>query len=801
MPTGSTSTRRVLALAAALSCLLAALLAASSFAQSLGRTTGGATIAPGPPLDPAKPTFTTLAPGPGQARIVRQLPRAKAQRKRERRRRSLAYFAQMSDFQLADEESPARVELNAPLVLGSSSWRPQEALLPAVIDLSIQQLNHFTAASPNRGAGGRHAAMDFALLTGDQADNQQENEVTWSRQLVEGGQTLDPNSGTSNYSRCTIFERGALNRRPNDEPQRYTGVQDYADYNGGSGDDDFYDPNRPSGSFFSPWPQYQGLMDRAQHPFVPSGLHRGTASVPTYVANGNHDHHVQGNTESSAAAERIATGCFKPFLGSPPQPLSAPETFRLGSGFPVPPDERRRFVDRVELKRIYAAGTDRQAHGFAFVDPAQNQASGFSASYYAWDPKPGMRFIALDTISEGGPTVQSPQGNVDDPQFQWLRGELARAKAARKVVVVFGHHPIRTMTSSTPDEALPACNGRYTAPDGPYAGQTDRHGHDRDPGCDLDPRDSSPIHLGPDLAGLLSSYENVVAYVTGHAHANRVLACGSGTGCTGRANWWEITTSAVADWPQQTRLLELMDNRDGTLSIIGTVVDQGGSVALPPPTAAPGGANAYSEDQLAAIARTFAHNDPREPDGATGRLRDRNVELIVADPRAGAGAGLCALAGKRVAGKQVDRARLGRRRDANRRPYPPTSLLRGRGPVDRFCIVGGGRVRVGYAGSGLLRGLTRGERRRVAGRAVLALSSSGAHRLRGLRKGSKASTVRKRLVGERRYRLGRDVWYLAWGRSARVVVRVRGGRVVELGLADLRLTLKKTARRFLRGFS
>ena len=29
---------------------------------------------------------------------------------RARRRRSLLYFAQLSDFQLADEESPARVE-------------------------------------------------------------------------------------------------------------------------------------------------------------------------------------------------------------------------------------------------------------------------------------------------------------------------------------------------------------------------------------------------------------------------------------------------------------------------------------------------------------------------------------------------------------------------------------------------------------------------------------------------------------------------------------------------------------------
>ena len=798
MPTGRTSTIRPFALASGLAGLCCVLVAGGAYAQSLGRTTGEGTIVQGPPLDPAKPSFLTLATGPGQARAVRELPRARAQSKRYGRRRSLAYFAQLSDFQLVDEESPARVELNAPLVAGSSSWRPQEALLPAVVDLSIRQVNHFTAASPNRGAGGRRAAMDFAVVTGDQSDNQQENEVTWVRQLLEGGRPLDPNSGTSDYSRCTLFERGGLNRLPDDEGRRYTGVQDHGDYNGGSGDEDFYDPNRPGGPLFVSWPQYQGLMDRAQRPFVPSGLHRGSAPVPTYVANGNHDLHVQGNTEASASIERIATSCFKPFLGSPPRPFTVPEVFHLGSGFPVPPDERRRFVDRVEVKRIYGAGSQRDAHGFAFVDPAQNQASGFSAGYYAWDPKPGVRFIALDTISEGGGAVQSPQGNIDDPQFQWLRGELARAKAERKIVILFGHHAIRTITSATPDEALSACSGRYSAPDGPYTGSVDRHGHDRIPGCDLDPRSSSPVHLGSELAGLLSSYGNAIAYVSGHAHANRVLPCGSGVGCPRRGNWWEITTSATADWPQQSRLLELMDNRDGTLSLVGTAVDQGGAVPMPLPSASPQAVDALNEEQLAGIARTFGFNDPREPKAAAGRARDRNVELIVADPRAGRGAGVCALARARIAGKRVDRARLSRRRAPNRRAYPPLSLVRGRGHIDRFCIVGGGQVRVGYPSGGVLGGLTRGERRRGAGRAVVARSSSPRHRVRGLRTGSRLASVRKRLAGERRFRVGRDVWYLAWGRSARVVVRVRRSRVAELGLADLRLTLKKNARRLLR---
>ncbi|MDQ4072042.1 MAG: hypothetical protein M3088_04075, partial [Actinomycetota bacterium] len=64
----------------------------------------------------------------------------------------------------------------------------------------------------------------------------------------------------------------------------------------------------------------------------------------------------------------------------------------------------------------------------------------------------------------------------------------------------------------------------------------------------------------------------------------------------------------------------------------------------------------------------------------------------------------------------------------------------------------------------------------------------------------RARTVRRRLFGERRYRVGRDTWYLAGGRQARIVVKVRRGRVSEIGLADPRLTAGGSVRRFVRSF-
>ena len=42
-------------------------------------------------------------------------------------------------------------------------------------------------------------------------------------------------------------------------------------------------------------------------------------------------------------------------------------------------------------------------------------ASGGEAGYYAWSPVPRLRFIALDTTSDGGIAGPSADGNIDDP--------------------------------------------------------------------------------------------------------------------------------------------------------------------------------------------------------------------------------------------------------------------------------------------------------------------------------------------------------------------------------------------------
>ena len=103
----------------------------------------------------------------------------------------------------------------------------------------------------------------------------------------------------------------------------------------------------------------------------------------------------------------------------------------------------------------------------------------------AWSPAKRFRFIAIDTLCEGGVAGPGAEGNIDDPQFQWLERQLKAGTKADELIVLFGHHPIRSLECPDPDEAAPPCTSN------------DAHGHDRNPGCDVDPRGSEPLHLGP----------------------------------------------------------------------------------------------------------------------------------------------------------------------------------------------------------------------------------------------------------------------------------------------------------------
>jgi hypothetical protein len=136
----------------------------------------------------------------------------------------------------------------------------------------------------------------------------------------------------------------------------------------------------------------------------------------------------------------------------------------------------------------------------------------------------------------------------------------------------------------------------------------------------------------------------------------------------------------------------------------------------------------------------------------------------------------------RLRGRRLGPVGLGQRRASVRRLRGARRMRR---RMDRVCLTDGRSIRVGYSSS------------RSRGRATLLLTTSRRYRALGLRPGSRV----RRLRGAARFRVGSNTWHLRRGRRATAVLRVRGGRVREIGIASRARTRgRRAAARFLRSF-
>jgi hypothetical protein len=161
-----------------------------------------------------------------------------------------------------------------------------------------------------------------------------------------------------------------------------------------------------------------------------------------------------------------------------------------------------------------------------------------------------------------------------------------------------------------------------------------------------------------------------------------------------------------------------------------------------------------------------------------------------APPRLPGAAGLivagCLNADASRRGGVLGPAALGRGQAAQR------SILRGgrlrsRRGVDRYCATGGGTYRIGYPTSRLTKGLPRSLVRRVSGRVALVLTSSRRFAVAGARPGASLRSVKAALRGSARVQVGVNTWHARPAGGVLLLVKVRGGRVGEVGIADARL--------------
>ncbi|HVM15376.1 MAG TPA: TIGR03767 family metallophosphoesterase [Egibacteraceae bacterium] len=352
-------------------------------------------------------------------------------------------------------------------------------------------------------------------------------------------------------------------------PSRYEGVQ-------ASGDPAYWHPDpvvrdRYKSAFG--FPDVPGFLERSLAAFDAVG-----AGTPWFSCYGNHDGLAQGNVAPNPPMEAIGTGPVK-VIGTPPgaNPCTMLDGLEALPAFPgaapgatvqpVTPDAERRYVDRREWVRRHLDSPGLPAgHGFT---PANVEAN---TAYYTRDVG-GVRLVVLDTVNPGG----EASGSIGASQLAWLEERLAEADRQQRLVVLLSHHGLRSLSNP------------LQAPD-PLAGPD---------GNDL------PRHTAAGVEPLVAGHPSVVAWVNGHTHVNMIER---------RGQFWDIGTAAHIDWPAQARLIDLVDNRDGTLSIFTTMVD-------------------HEADDITAQARELCANDPQKGFGTgEGLAGDRNTELLLAHP-------------------------------------------------------------------------------------------------------------------------------------------------------------------------
>jgi hypothetical protein len=150
-----------------------------------------------------------------------------------------------------------------------------------------------------------------------------------------------------------------------------------------------------------------------------------------------------------------------------------------------------------------------------------------------------------------------------------------------------------------------------------------------------------------------------------------------------------------------------------------------------------------------------------------------------------------------LTGTQLGPAKLGRKL-AEQRAIFQGANKQTRANLDRYCAEGGGNFRIGYPTPRLMATLSRALQRKVKDRVVIVLTSSKRFSLGGIKVGDATAAARRRLSGERAFKVGSNTWYVAKRGKARLLVKTKNGRVGEIGIGDPRLsTTPKATKRFL----
>ena len=275
-------------------------------------------------------------------------------------------------------------------------------------------------------------------------------------------------------------------------------------------------------------------------------------TAPWYPTPGNHDLLLAGELARTPSTEAVAVGDRR--LVKPDPALDVPRTEDA-----LTPQ----LVDSV-LSGGLPGTTARIAPdpGRRELTPSEavaglRRASGHGGTGprmdYAFDAAPSVRVIVLDTVRRD----VGAGGVLTDDQVRWLGGELARAGERR--VIVVSHQPL------------------------------------------------TKVEGGAAALASLDRDRHVIAAIAGDSHHNRIRARRTAAG-----GYWLVQTAALADYPQQARMLRVRETAGG-----GTVIETWMLDTAPAP--------------LGDTARELAYLDAQggRPQHEAGTRLDRNVRLFI----------------------------------------------------------------------------------------------------------------------------------------------------------------------------
>ncbi|MFC9605294.1 TIGR03767 family metallophosphoesterase [Streptomyces niveus] len=331
------------------------------------------------------------------------------------------------------------------------------------------------------------------------------------------------------------------------------------------------------------YPRIDGFLEAALRPVRSPGL-----TLPWYSTAGNHDGLTSGAyADRTGFLAEFAVGDRKLF--DIPDPDAATLLARISQGETADGGALISLLRR-EKRRMRTITADPRRAPFtplqylsAHLNPANTGAGPVGHGYtrdnlagasldYTFSMGENVTGISLDTTDHGGHFT----GSLGTSQLDLLERTLKEHRDG--YVVLFTHHNSWTMGNKRPDPAKPG----------------------------------EARHDGDEVVALLRRHRSAVAWINGHSHRNVVLPHGS---------FWEISTASHIEFPQLARVIEIADNKDGTLSLFTTLIES----AAPRET----DFTDLSQQGLASLYRELALNAPGSRQDLAGLKDARNTELLL----------------------------------------------------------------------------------------------------------------------------------------------------------------------------